>query len=235
MTNFQTIILAAGSDEDFILNGYESKLSFPVLKNGMSMLEYTLSRYYQSQRIVLVASKENEIYLQSASVGALIKILNKRTQGALASIGLSLDLIEDNVPILVAPIDGIADIEIEDFIEEMLISNCFGGAIVFRSEDSNFSYLRLKESEVIEVAEKRKIGEYANTGIFYFKNKENLISAIEWAMVNRANLDGVWYMSLALNYFITKRLKFGAKIIDASAYHRFSNVSYAEKSRMEID
>jgi hypothetical protein len=75
------------------------------------------------------------------------------------------------------------------------------GTIVFRSEDSRFSYLNLNEDGSANyVLEKKVVGEFATTGVFYFRSMKSFLSAAEWCFVNNASFENNFYVSAALNY-----------------------------------
>tara|TARA_B110000503_G_scaffold103160_1_gene154061 strand:- start:13112 stop:13819 length:708 start_codon:yes stop_codon:yes gene_type:complete len=75
------------------------------------------------------------------------------------------------------------------------------GTIVFRSEDPRFSYLNINsDGRVNYVLEKRVVGEFATTGVFYFRGIKNFLDAAEWCFVNNSSFQGNFYVSAALNY-----------------------------------
>jgi hypothetical protein len=75
------------------------------------------------------------------------------------------------------------------------------GTIVFRSEDSRFSYLNLNEDGSANyVLEKKVVGEFATTGVFYFRSIKSFLEAAEWCFVNNASFENNFYVSAALNY-----------------------------------
>jgi hypothetical protein len=75
------------------------------------------------------------------------------------------------------------------------------GTIVFRSEDPRFSYLNINsDGRVNYVLEKKVVGEFATTGVFYFRSARSFLAAAEWCFVNNASFENNFYVSAALNY-----------------------------------
>jgi hypothetical protein len=75
------------------------------------------------------------------------------------------------------------------------------GTVVFQSQDPRFSFLNLSEDGQINyVAEKRVVGKFATTGVFYFATTEIFLKAAEWCFVNKAVIGGNFYVSSTLNY-----------------------------------
>jgi hypothetical protein len=75
------------------------------------------------------------------------------------------------------------------------------GTIVFRSEDPRFSYLNVNaDGRANYVLEKKVVGEFATTGVFYFRSIKSFLAAAEWCFVNNASFENNFYVSAALNY-----------------------------------
>ena len=177
---------------------------------------------YNSKLLNIVVKKINQnLYLQERTNVKFLNIKSK-TSGALLSLALTLDMIPSDTPILVVPGNSVILNFPESFVSEMIKKENNLGIIGFNSNNEFYSYVRIKEGKIIEVKEKEKIGNIATAGVFYFKDKKEIISCIEWCLINNFNLDGNYFLSLSLNYFVCNNLKIGLTLIDEKSYLRFS-------------
>ena len=161
--------------------------------------------------------------------------ISKPTQGALATTGMCLDLLSEDTPIVISAVDGICLGIMVSFFEKMLNENADGGAVVFPSENPNYSYVRISHGVPIEFAEKIRISEIATAGIFYFKSKKLLMDSILWAILNQVKHNDVYYLSSAMNKFIFEGKKVALYEIAEDNYLRFSTAIEAEKSRIRME
>lgn len=146
--------------------------------------------------------------------------LETDTKGALTSLAFSLDHIEKNIPVMVFPTNSIVTVDAAKFVGSMKKENNDVGVVCFKSENKNYSYIRVKKGKIIEFKEKEIIGDLATTGIFYFKNKDEIIKCLEWCLINNINNNGLYYLAPSLNYFVCNNMKIGLEIIPSQNYSR---------------
>lgn len=145
---------------------------------------------------------------------------DRQTSGALATVALSVDQLEEDSPIIIIPSNSKVEFDLDDFNSTMEDGDFIAGIITLESSDPNMSYVRSYQNTIIEIAEKRVISSEATAGIFYFKNRKALIDSIEWALLNRVTTDGKYYIAPALNFFLTRRLPIGKYKILGTKYER---------------
>ena len=88
-------------------------------------------------------------------------------------------------------------------ISRLSSSNVDAGALVFESDDIRHSFVSLDESDNVRfVAEKKLVGKFATSGNFYFADIKDFVDASEWCFVNNSNLEGNFFVSTALNYYV---------------------------------
>ena len=140
------------------------------------------------------------------------------TRGALASLGLLLDLVPEDMPILVIPTNSWVQESLEDFVESMVIDEADVGLLVVKSNSLDLSYVRYVGEKIVEIHEKEVVSEFAISGHFYFRNKELILDCLDWAMINNINKDGLLYIAPSLNYCITKGMKVASFRADHEKY-----------------
>lgn len=218
--NYISVILAGknyssnvGSNLDF--------LNTEISANGKTLLQRAIEVYRSEYRTVVVLGNNNADFTHLDDSLIYLKYKNK-TKGALISLAMSLDLIPDMTPIIVASVDGILDFNLTTFIKEMERGNKEIGMLCFKSTNPNYSYIRIFDQQIIEIEEKVRVGDLATTGVFYFKNKSLLIQCIEWSLLYKVETNGVYFLAPSINYAISENLKVGYTEVDPDLYERYS-------------
>jgi len=227
---YQSIILGAGAPKN--LNSDFRKCNF-LIDGNKTLLEFSINSFISAHKTIVALNPFDYHYFEQANLVGSPVLLNisKPTQGALATSGMCLDLLSENLPIIVSAVDGICIGVIEPFLRKMLENDADGGVVVFPSINLNYSYVRSSHGFPIEFAEKSRIGELATAGIFYFKNKQLLVDSILWAILKQIKHKDTYYLSAAMNKFIFE----GKRVIlfetTEGNYYRFSTEDEAANSR----
>lgn len=129
------------------------------------------------------------------------------TKGALATLGLMLDLIPSETPIVIVPINASISEPMHEFVNKMVAEDADAGVAVIRSNSPDLSYVRYVNSKIAEIHEKEVVGQFAISGHYYFKNKGIIIDCLNWAMLNNITKNNLLYIAPSLNYIITKGKK----------------------------
>ena len=230
---YQSIILAAGGSKPD--NANFRKCNF-LYNSKETLLDFSFQNFSSAERsIIALNSTDFDLFRNHSFVGSPILLnIARPTQGALATVGMCLDLLVEGLPIVISAVDGICIGIIDKFLEEMSENDADGGAVVFPSENPNYSYVRISNSYPIEFAEKIRIGELATAGIFYFKNKKLLTESILWAILNQVRHEDKYYLSSAMNKFIFENKKVSLLQISEDNYFRFSTEKEAIDSRARL-
>lgn len=221
---YQLLILAApemnDSSKRFSRTKYES-----AIKRQNSL--------FSSPHFVLAAIRQKLLPVgETIDLGnSIITIdIQRKTQGALATVGLCLDYLNVDDPIVITPFDGNLEISMDSFLDEMLTSNSDIGIVAFKSSNPNYSFVRIASGEVIEIAEKKVISGLATSGTFFFKNKLVLLRCIEWALVNNVQTASKFFIAPSINAVIMNRAKIGIFEISEDNYNRLDLESLWEKN-----
>ena len=145
--------------------------------------------------------------------------MSKPTQGALATALLPIELIDSNEPVLLIPTNSVVNAEaLSDFVSKMVKDGVAAGALLFKSDNPNYSYARIHNNRVIEFVEKKVVGNMATTGVFYFRDKVMLSECAKWAFVNSQITNSQFYVAPSLNYVLTSGQEVGFSQIDEAKY-----------------
>jgi len=186
-----------------------------------------IEKHGSSNKNLLITNQPEELNVESVKDLNIIPIATK-TKGALTSLAFSLDHIENENPVIIFPTNSNVYFDIEKFLSKMQLEKNNAGIVCFESNDTNYSYIRVKEGEIIEFKEKEVIGNLATAGIFYFKNKHEIIKCLEWCLLNNINTDGIYYLAPSLNYFVCNNMNIGLEIIPSKNYSRLELLQDAQ-------
>ena len=144
------------------------------------------------------------------------------TKGALASALLAIELIQPHEPVLLLPTNSIVDdLNLREFFSKMMDDGVVAGALLVKSDNPNYSYVRIHNNRVIEFIEKRVVGDMATTGVFYFRSKALLLECAKWTFVNSQITNSQFFVAPSLNYVLTSGQEVGFSQIDQNQYTHF--------------
>lgn len=137
------------------------------------------------------------------------------TRGALATAMLAVDFMSANTPIVLIPTNSHLNKSVFfAFLEQMIQAEYSAGTMCVRSNDPRFSYIRVHDGKVIEVVEKKVVGNLATTGVFFFRTREIFVESAKWAFVNNQTTNSIFYISPCLNYAISKGFDIGYHVAE---------------------
>jgi HAD superfamily hydrolase (TIGR01509 family) len=219
------IIPLCGKGERFARAGYETpKQEIKVL--GKEILRYTIDslNLASEDRLYIVL---NERTHQSAPLittyypNAKIILLKKETAGASETIHLALEQIpqqERNNPTLLVDADNFYTTDIISLIKKTPEKNqviCFETT----NEKPIFSYIKTDPTQgnkITEIAEKRKISNYANTGAYYFASPDILYAST--SKVTQETISTEPYISHAIAHSLAQNTDWYATHIPKETY-----------------
>jgi dTDP-glucose pyrophosphorylase len=232
---YTSIILAAGNNSRFSeLQLAKSRNEFIVSDEPRRPLVNFAIETYQSASQTILAIEVNNLNLVDSYPWLQEVVVHGRPHGALATLALTLDKVPNSAPILVSPVDGIF-FKSKEFVESMSENEADVGIVAFTSFNPKYSYLRMKSDQIIEIAEKRVIGNFAASGAVYFRNLELLKECINWSLLNNVTSSNMLYLLPALNYFIARHQKLKLFQILESDYYRFSSPEEALSAKTRLE
>jgi len=225
--NHNTIILAAGGNLFSTPDGSQiSKFEFDIA--GETLIDRIVSTYQSRNTYMALSSAASDIKIREKDI-SIVPVGN--TKGALVSALIAIRNCDLNLPTFITPGDAlISKNNFEDFCTQSLKSKEDIAVIVFESNNPKYSYVRMLDQKLIEVCEKKVISSKATAGIFYFKTAHLFIECAEWAIMNNAQTNGLFFLAPALNYAVVKGLNPTLFEINEEAYYRFSTHEEALES-----
>jgi len=185
-----------------------------------SIIEWTMDSIdYEGCELVFIVRKEHvdEFSIDSflkQKFGAVAKIIivQKPTEGAVATCLLAKEYINPEAPLFIHCSDVLFSPKIcaRDFSSEM-----DGIILTFKSNSKNYSYSKVENGLVKEVAEKTVIGDQASAGLYWFKKGSLFIKAAKKMMAENRKTNNEYFIAPTYNILIEEGKKIGIQEVDS--------------------
>jgi len=222
------VLIPAMGKSLFFKDSYFPKPMIEV--SGKTMLEQVVDNYSElkEKHFIFIFSKKDasEFHLdESARIltepETDIFVLENETAGALCTCLMAVEMIGNQNPLLIANCDQIIDVDYNDVLRKFDSDGADAGIINFDNIHPRWSYARIKDNCVIEVAEKRPLSKNAIAGFYYFRYGGDFVAAAERVILKDNNLNGRFYISSSLNEMILMGKKVSHYSVSRTQYHSF--------------
>lgn len=221
------VLLPAMGTSAFFKDAYFPKPLTEI--NGKTMLEMVIDDYknLEPKNYIFVF---NDSDCKKFHLDASVKILTPASQviklqhqtaGALCTCLMAIDYINDGLPLIIANSDQIIDVDYIEVVKHFDDIDADAGVITFPNIHPRWSYARINQDEVVEVAEKRPLSKNAIAGFYYYRRGEDFVEAAKKALLKQNNLDGKYYISASINELILMGKKVGFYEIEKDQYKSF--------------
>lgn len=220
------VIPMAGLGSRFVKAGYKKPKPFIDIL-GKTMIERVIENlYYPDARYILLA-REEHLKVESDAVNTIIKNydatflpIGKLTEGAACTVLHARELINNDVPLLLANSDQIIDIEIGEFTNHCKRNNFDGSIITFEDDDKKWSYAKLNEEGCVTmVKEKVRISQYATAGVYLFSKGHTFVDGAIDMIARNDRTNNEFYVCPVYNYAIKNGAKIGIYNIQSNQMH----------------
>lgn len=226
------VIPMAGSSEEFSKAGY--LYSKPLIEiKGKPLIQYVLENLEKIEvpkRFVFIVNDEDcqkfhlDNTLKLLSENCIIIKLTNATKGALCSVLMAIDEINNNEELLILNSDQVLDVDLNIPITYFRNQDADSGIITFNSVHPRWSYARIQEAKVVQTAEKNPISKNAIAGFYYFKEASQFFQASFRTILFQDHLDGQFFISSVINQFVLSNKRNLFYKIDSEKYHSFYSV-----------
>lgn len=157
-----------------------------------------------------------------AGTNTKITTLQKDTAGALCSVLMSIEHINDDTPLVIANTDQIFDRGIlRSLMQQIEAIDPDAACPTFDSVHPRWSFLRVINGRVVEAVEKNPVSHHAVAGLYYFKSGKQFSELAMRAILNGRDIDGRFFISAALNEYILAEKTVVVIPVDGCSYHSF--------------
>ena len=215
------VIPMAGKGQRFVEAGYDKPkpmidvCGVPMIKRVIDSLT---SKHHQCN-FIFIALQEHldnglEDYLKQH--GTIIP-LNVVTEGAACTTLMALKHINNDTPLVIANCDQYLEWDFDDYIDMAGFQD--GSLVVFNSTNPHHSYAKVKQKQVVQVAEKVVISDKACAGIYYFKKGSDYIDSDVMMIAKNIRTNNEFYIAPAYNELIEEGGKVNVYEVDVNKKH----------------
>lgn len=148
--------------------------------------------------------------------------LRADTQGALCSVLLAIEHINQDKPLLISNADQIFDHGIADYLQHFTTSNLDAACLTFSSVHPRWSFIKTNDDGmVIETAEKRPISKNAIAGVYWYKSGSDFVNCSMASIKHDSSVDGKYFISPVFNEYVLSGKRVGHLTVPNERYHTF--------------
>lgn len=199
------LIPMAGFGSRFIEKGYS--LPKPLIKIfGKPMIQLVVESLNLDANYIFVVQKEHRTkynldnVLNAIVPGCKIVEVNGPTEGAAVTSLMAKDLINNDTPLIISNSDQV--IIWDSLVFQSLLASQ-GVIALFSDTDPKWSYAKLSDGLVTEVAEKNVISEYATVGVYGFRSGREYVKYVEQMIAKDIRTNGEFYIAPVYNEIIS--------------------------------
>jgi len=206
-SKLNVVIPMAGHGSRFAAAGY----TFPkplIDVNGKPMIQLVVENLNIDAHYIFIVQKEHN---QKYNISHLLHLLAPNcdiveidgvTEGAACSVLLARDYINNDNPLLIANSDQFVEWDSSKFMYHMINKDVDGGILTFKSMHPKWSFARVENGKVVEVAEKKPISDIATVGINYYKRGRDFCKYANSMIANNIRVNNEFYVCPVFNEFI---------------------------------
>lgn len=211
------ILPMAGKGSRFIDAGYTIPKPFIPIHN-FPMISVVINNLLPKceYRLILIAQQEHirkyNLKKIVTSITENVEIIGIEgiTDGQVCTALLAKEFFDNDDPVMCANSDQFIDIDINNYLLDMLNRDLDGSIMTMESDDPKWSYAKIDSNGfVIETAEKKVISNLATVGIYCFRKGKEFITAAEEMIADNIRVNNEFYICPVYNYLIRKGKKIG--------------------------
>lgn len=205
----KVLIPMAGNGSRFEKAGYSFPKPFIDVK-GEPMIVNVIKNLNLDAHYIFLAKREHvdkfmledilQIHLEDDFT--IVKVSGGTTEGAACTALLAEKIIDDDSPLLIANSDQILEWNQDDLFRLIYTEDPDGIILTFDSTHPKWSYAKVKDGLVVEVAEKRPISNHATCGIYYWKKGSDFVKYAKSMIEKMIRTNGEFYICPVYNQAI---------------------------------
>lgn len=219
--NATVLIPMAGDGKRFEQAGY----TFPkplIDVNGKTMISLVVDSLGIKSKYVFVVKKDHyEKYMLNSMLNHTVKgcdiiKIEKTTEGAACTTLLAEKFIDNDKPLIIANSDQFIKWNSVEAMYEFMNGNADALILTFNSNHPQWSYAKVQDEYVTEVAEKKVISNHATVGVYIWKRGSDYVKYAKKMIAKNIRHNNEFYVAPVFNEAIADGLK--VKIFDVEMW-----------------
>ena len=137
------------------------------------------------------------------------------TEGSACTVLLARDLIDNDDPVFFANSDQHVEWDSTRFMYQMQETGVDGSIVTFKATHPKWSFAKIEDGYVTEVAEKNPISDNATVGFYYFKHGSDFVKYADQMIEKNIRTNGEFYLCPVFNEAIGDQKRISAYSADA--------------------
>jgi NDP-sugar pyrophosphorylase family protein len=209
------VVPFAGMGSRFAKAGYKDPKPL-ILVHGVPMLKVVIDnlRPRRPHKFIFICLREHaKAYgladkLQDWAPGSALIEIDSVTEGTACTVLKAKDLINNDVPLMIANSDQYVEVDVEDYLDSSLCEGLSGLIMTMEADDPKWSFAATdKDGLVQKVAEKEVISHEATVGIYNFTHGRDFVAAAEDMIARGERVNGEFYVAPVYNRLIAQSHK----------------------------
>jgi dTDP-glucose pyrophosphorylase len=209
------IIPMAGRGDRFVKAGVETpKPLIDVLGKPMYAWATDSMPLHAATKLIFICLAEHlgkcglreDIQRRYAAHNPTIVPIDQVTQGQACTVLLAREIIDTDVPLVIYNADTYCRTGLDETIRKLgpAVDGIMG---VFRAAGDRWSFARTDESgRVVETAEKRRISDWASTGLYHFTRGRDFVRYADEMIRRNERVNGEFYVAPVYNRMVDQGL-----------------------------
>lgn len=203
--NLNIVIPMAGEGSRFAQAGF----TFPkplIEVEGQPMIQLIVKNLNIDANYIFLAKFDHFEkycldYLLPLVAGEATNIVTvpKTTDGAARTVLLASPYIDCDKPLLIANSDQYIEWDSSNFMYKMTTDNLDAGIVTFTATHPKWSFVRVEDGVIIEVAEKKPISDIATVGIYYWRRGSDFVKYAKRMITKNIRVNGEFYVAPVFN------------------------------------
>jgi HAD superfamily hydrolase (TIGR01509 family) len=198
------LIPMAGNGSRFFNAGYKDPK--PLIDvDGKPMIQRVIENIAIPGNYIFIVQAEHykkyslEIALTKLIPGCKIIQVDGVTDGAARTALLAKQYIDNQRPLIIANSDQLLDWDSSEFISQLLEIGADGNMALFLANEDKWSYAKIKNNRIIEVAEKVVISNNASTGVYGWSKGSDYVRYAEQMIEKNIRVNNEFYICPVYN------------------------------------
>jgi HAD superfamily hydrolase (TIGR01509 family) len=206
------LIPMAGSGSRFFNAGYKNPK--PLIDvNGKPMIQRVVENIAIPGSYTFIVQAEHykkydlESSLSKLAPGCKIIQVEGVTDGAARTALLATEYINNERPLVIANSDQFLEWDSSEFISQLLGAGADGNMALFLSNEDKWSYAKIKNNRIMEVAEKMVISNNASTGVYGWAKGSDYVKYAKQMIYKNIRVNNEFYICPVYNEAIKDNKK----------------------------
>jgi bifunctional N-acetylglucosamine-1-phosphate-uridyltransferase/glucosamine-1-phosphate-acetyltransferase GlmU-like protein len=154
--------------------------------------------------------------------------ISSETKGSGCTALLCASQLEQENELLIVTANELVEIDFVKFLDNFRKRKLDAGTLIFESVHPRYSFVKLENNYVVEVAQRNPISSNATAGVFWYKKTKHFVNAIKANILKRAEVDNLYFVAPSFNELILKGLKVGTYELKQDEYIPLKNKNQAD-------